>query len=123
MKTKFLIFLRVIIFIINTCTSKKVHGEPEYKPASTPVYKIVFYSNRNGNNLIYKMNIDGSGLAKLTYNSSSDYNPIWSPDGQKIVFMSDRENNLWKIYIMNSNGRNQKRLTYSGNNINPVWQP
>ena len=34
--------------------------------AQSPDGRIAFYSNRDGNNEIYAMNADGSGLARLT---------------------------------------------------------
>ncbi|HCK65634.1 MAG TPA: hypothetical protein DHW49_05165 [Anaerolineae bacterium] len=47
-----------------------------------------------------------------------DNNPRWSPDGKKIAFISYRDGQP-EIYIMNNDGSNQTRLTYS--NINESW--
>jgi anionic cell wall polymer biosynthesis LytR-Cps2A-Psr (LCP) family protein len=38
------------------------------------------------------------------------YAPIWSPDGKKIAFKSNRDNN-GEIYIMNIDSSGQKKLT------------
>ena len=39
-----------------------------------------------------------------------DYHPSFSPDGTKIVFMSERDGN-YEIYIMNADGSGQINLT------------
>ena len=44
---------------------------------------IAFRSNRDGNNEIYVMNGDGSGLTNLTNNPADDDAPFWSPDGKQ----------------------------------------
>jgi TolB protein len=49
----------------------------------------VFTSWRDGNKDIYLMNADGSNQRNLTRTSSSDEEqPVWSPDGQRIAFVS-----------------------------------
>jgi Tol biopolymer transport system component len=58
---------------------------------------------------ISSMNSDGSIVA-LTSNSFADLYPVWSPDGQKIVFASDRDGPL-NLYVMNQDGSNTVRLT------------
>lgn len=52
--------------------------------------QIVFVSDRDGNNEIYLMNADGTGLTNLTNHPTSDVNPTWSPDGSQLTFVSDR---------------------------------
>ena len=37
------------------------------------------------------MNVDGSGVVRLTDHSAWDTSPAWSPDGQRIAFASDRD--------------------------------
>jgi dipeptidyl aminopeptidase/acylaminoacyl peptidase len=58
------------------------------------------------------MNADGSNVQQLTNTPLIvDEAPAWSPDGQKIVFQTDRDGNNWEIYVMNVDGSDQKRLT------------
>jgi TolB protein len=94
--------------------------------------KIVFSSKRDGNYEIYVMNADGSSLTRLTNNAASDGSPVWSPDGMKIIFLSERDEPNpdsclpcnWEIYVMNTDGSNVTRLT--DNKVadsDPVWSP
>ncbi len=85
--------------------------------------KIVFVSNRDGNNEIYSLNADGTNQTRLTNNSANDTSPRWSPDGSKIVFTSDRDGNR-EIYSMMADGSNPTRLTNNTvPDIDPAWSP
>jgi Tol biopolymer transport system component len=95
--------------------------------AAASVEKIAFYSDRGsiGENIveIFVMNPDGTGETRLTTTTSENADPVWSPDGSKIAFSSDRDGN-YEIYVMNSDGTQQTRITtdpaYDGQ---PTWSP
>jgi len=102
--------------------------------------RIAFFSNRDGNGEIYVMNADGTGLTNLTNNPGGDGDAcwwgaegdlVWSPDGTKIAFSAQREQEqgpplFWnkEIYVMNADGTGQTRLTNSrAQDVEPVWSP
>ena len=58
---------------------------------------------------LFVSNADGSGEQKLT-EGYLDYNPVWSPDGQWIVFTSER-NGSADLYRMRPDGSGLERLT------------
>jgi len=43
-----------------------------------------------GNFEIYLMNDDGTGMERITHNSVFDSFPMFSPDGKRLVFASNR---------------------------------
>jgi TolB protein len=52
-----------------------------------------------------------------------NYLPIYSPDGSKIAFTSNRDGNP-EIYIMNSNGTGLRRMTNNpAIDVTPTWSP
>ncbi|MCG8365747.1 MAG: hypothetical protein MJA27_20750, partial [Pseudanabaenales cyanobacterium] len=52
---------------------------------------IAFVSDRTGETELYRINLDGSGLIKLTLNSGIEQAHSWSPDGSQVVFSSNNE--------------------------------
>lgn len=77
-------------------------------PAWSPDGRRLLYSapggeDQFGNDLgmdIYVINVDGSGIQNLTQSQGDDTEPDWSPDGSRIIFTSDRINNLRQIFIV-----------------------
>ncbi|MCB2160536.1 protein kinase [bacterium] len=91
-------------------------------PGNVDANKIIFSSDRSGNQDIWSMNSDGTNLIQLTNDSAMDVNPISSPDGSKILFYSYRSGNL-RYWMMNSDGSNQFMLADEPGFGNPVWSP
>jgi len=59
---------------------------------------VVFTTNRDGNQEIYTMRIDGASPANQTNNPSNDTGPTWSPNQAWVAFTSDRDGNR-EVYI------------------------
>ena len=83
--------------------------------------KIVFETNRDGNEEIYTMNADGTNRVDLTRNPADDTDPRWSSNGTRIVFASNRSGN-YQIYTMNADGSGVTRVTHDSNDDRrPTW--
>ena len=83
--------------------------------------KIVFISDRTGNDEICIMDINGENQRVLTNGMSHVYNPIFSPDGNMIVFTSDKDGDR-DIYLMNQYGKDMVNLTNDPNSHQVVPQ-
>ncbi len=86
-------------------------------------FLIAFHSDRDGDDEIYVMNADGTGVVQLTSNSAGDWFPAWSPDGGRIAFHSTRDGDD-EIYVMNADGTGVVQLTSnSAGDRSPAWSP
>jgi Tol biopolymer transport system component len=72
---------------------------------------------------LYVMDVAGQDPVALTQGPSDNGEPTWSPDGQRIAFVSNRDGNF-EVYVMNANGENQIRLTDDpADDTDPAWRP
>lgn len=102
-------------------------------PAWSPNGKeIVFTSNRfykkNGiydisKSDIFIFNLKTKTFSRIIYDLSFITTPSWSPDGEKLVFSSNRVNGFPNIYISNRDGTNLKQLSNMTIDVYPTWSP
>ncbi len=95
--------------------------EPEPIPCN-----IAFDSDRDGNREIFSMAPDGRNQVNLTNNPADDFDPVWSPDGTQIAFVSNRETASGGgqfIFIMRSDGSNITQVSSQPGSSFPDWSP
>ncbi len=106
------IFLSVVLLLALGC----VGSEKE---------QIVFVSDRNGNPEIYMMDVDGTNQTRLTENSADDVQPLLSPDGKWVVFISqesgDRELN--RIEVGKDEPKTERLTRSPGDDHMHLWSP
>lgn len=79
-------------------------------PAVSPNGRFVaLMSQQDGNWEVYRINVDGSGLLRLTNHEANDGLPTWAPDGSAIAFVSDR-GGTWAMWAVAANGQGLRQL-------------
>jgi Tol biopolymer transport system component len=85
---------------------------------------IAFNSDRAGDMNIWLFSLRDSSSRQLTAGHDGDFQPNWSPDGNKIIFFSPRSvgnPNIWEVAV---NSGALKRLTFNAAvNVNPFFSP
>ena len=85
---------------------------------------IAFSSKRSGNYDIYIMDIEGKNLQNLTNSPTHEFQPTFSPDGQRMAYVSSRHDGYLEIYVMNLSTKVSHRLTnHPKHDANPAWSP
>lgn len=75
--------------------------------------KIIFSTPRTGRGDIYKVNLSDKQLHRLTDSNDYEGEPIYSPDGKKIAYVREDAKAVLHIWVMDSDGNNQRQLTNS----------
>lgn len=88
-------------------------GNDQFPSWSPDAKRIVFSSDRDGQNEIYVMNADGTDQQRLAPHSEEDLVPRWSHDGKTIAFFSTRDGK--SIFVMNPDGTNIRKVTTNEN--------
>ncbi|MEM7537143.1 MAG: hypothetical protein AAF639_33525 [Chloroflexota bacterium] len=99
----------------------ELHGyflDPDWHPT---VRRIAFHRKLGSHWQIHLVNSDGTGLTAITRPVTalvdelpSSVAPAWSPDGEHIIYLSNRNSiesaGAWHFWVMDADGTNQRRL-------------
>ena len=112
MKYSFLTALTVCLTYV--CTAQTNPKWARY-PAISPDGTTIAFTYK-GN--LFSVPTEGGVAKQLTYHSAHDYKAVWSKDGKKIAFASNRYGNF-DVYVMDAQGGEATRLTYHSNDETP----
>lgn len=88
-------------------------GSPRWSPDGR---SILFFSDRDGRDAMFRMNPDGSGVSKIPGQASSLGKLSWSPDGNSIVFEGTEG-----VTVAAADGSRPRVLARQG--LGPIWSP
>ncbi len=111
MRTTIIILL---LILLQGCKSESPVSPKNKIEYNEKEYKIVFVSDRDSDGQIhielgtksevYTMDINGINQTRITKNNTWDFNPIYSPDGNKIAYTAATDWLMSDINIMNNDG-------------------
>ena len=106
---------------ISLISSTRNDSAPQY---SGDGKKVVFASERSGNQEIWSCDNDGSNARQLTsFGGPQVTTPRWSPDSSRIAFDSNAKGE-YDIWVIDADGaRPQRMTTHPANDGNPSWSP
>jgi WD40-like Beta Propeller Repeat len=88
--------------------------------------RMIWASNRTGNHDVLEADLSSGRVRQLTTHAHVDTFPRYSPDGTRILFLrskrpwvSFRELEGWDLFVMNADGRGERRLAETV--YHPAW--
>jgi hypothetical protein len=99
--------------------------EPSWSPAGDVIAYAQWAPSRRRiiRTSIYTRRPDGSGVRRLTRSPDADSDPVWSPDGKRIVFVREGKRRD-SLLVMNADGTAQRRLRWLRLNSSvSSWSP
>lgn len=114
-----------VLLFFTACTYDATNSQSSVQHSLKKINPILlFVSNQDGDREIYQTDLTGTFLKQLTFNDRDDYDAKWSPDGQFILFSSNRDSGNAEVYMMHADGTNQINLTQSaGYDGQASWSP
>ena len=96
--------------------------QPQWSPDGK---NIIFFGYRDGGYDLWEVGADGSNQHMVTEGTFDDREPIYSHDGSKIAFSSDRgnplgsDNNIWVMDV--KTGTMRQLTTNPAEDVMPAW--
>ena len=108
----------IIATFMATLSSAQAQQNPLWMryPAISPDGTTIAFAYKGD---IYSVPVTGGEARQITTNAAYDTHPVWSPDGKKIAFQSDREGSL-DIFIIDAKGGTPTRLTTNSSTETPI---
>jgi len=116
------------IFVVNLAggASKQLtdSGAIDVSPCFSPDgTQITFNSDRGGDQQLYVMSSDGSGVKRISWATGFRYGtPVWSPRGDQIAF-TRFTNSAFSIGVMRPDGSGERILSESWYCEGPTFAP
>ena len=108
-----------------TSSTTATIGVSKTRSSANPVDRIGFTKFDGDSTEIWVMNADGTDQTRLTTLQGISRGPLWSPDGTRIAFTSNRDNSDGNpdLWVMSTDGTDQTRLTNGAIPEGLSWSP
>jgi Tol biopolymer transport system component len=95
---------------VNTGETRRLLDEDAALPNWSPHNNRIAFTRTQGNRArggIWTIPVKGGTATPVTSDPARDWNPVWSPDGKYLYFVSDRSGsmNLWRVPIDEASGK------------------
>ncbi len=99
-------------------------GETAIEPAVSKDNQFLVYTDASTNVNIWRYDVANQAAGKLITSVRENRNGVWSPDGKRIAFMSDRRGS-WELWVANADGSQSRQVTKFGHGDfgSATWSP
>jgi len=97
-------------------------GDVQVSPSGEKIlYGVAYYSigQNKSNRELFVMQKDGSGKIRLTETLESEFNAVWHPDGERIVYLSSASGDV-QAWMMDGNGGGKRQISRIEGGINSL---
>lgn len=99
-------------------------AQPAAGRGVSPNGRIAFSAASGAGSAITVIGANGANRIELTNAASNNVDPVFSPDGDRIAFASDRAGSGYDVYSMKIDGSDLRRLTTAaGDDREPAYSP
>ena len=97
-------------------------SDPQISPDGSKILYVRNFkdvmTDKNLSN-IWLINFDGSGNQPITTGNQRDFNPMWTPDGSRILYKSNKDGKT-QVYLHWLSSRAEQMITNSPNSANNI---
>ncbi|MBP8274418.1 MAG: PD40 domain-containing protein [Acidobacteria bacterium] len=100
---------------VQRMTNGHTNWFPQFSPDGA---RVAMHTGRD----VHVLDVATQKIARLTTDPANGMYPTWSPDGQRLIFMSWR-NGATQLFMMNADGSDQQQIAAApvGSSIDPRW--
>lgn len=97
------------------------YGGPRFSPDG----RRVSFTKGDANQDVWILDLERGTEARLTPEASEEFSAIWSPDGKRLAFTSERRAALPQIFVRDADGSGEEKLVRKGQDtaIGQSWFP